>query len=207
MVTQMVGRHVEEAAEARQVTPSATLEANVTRAIKTKVYVPEEKWDADPDLLVFLDCALRVSTGEVSKHHPKHYVTNAFPYDYPDGERSELWEGVVCQLLREREAAFFQEYCGYCLTTSVRHQIMLWLVGMPGGGKSTLILGAREMLGPRCGTLGLTHLQGSGARFALSNLPGKTLMTCTENPSGYLKTTEILNSLVTGDPIRVERKN
>jgi putative DNA primase/helicase len=189
-----------------QINPSSSLEKNLLDGLKSRVYKQPEEWDADPDLLVFEDCAYRVSTGEKLPHSSEYYVTARLPYPYPDGQRSELWERTVTERLGKEEAAFFQEFAGYSLTPSTEHQLMLWLVGAPGGGKSTLIDGVRAMLGPKCGTLGLGKLQGPGAQFALGNLLGKTLMTCNENPGGYIKTTETLNSIVSGDTVQVERK-
>jgi putative DNA primase/helicase len=59
------------------------------------------------------------------------------------------------------------------------------------------------MLGSRAGLLGLAQIQQN--RFALSELPGKTLVTSFEQPSGKMET-NILNTLISGEPLTVERK-
>jgi phage/plasmid-associated DNA primase len=43
-------------------------------------------------------------------------------------------------------------------------------------------------------------------RFALADIPGKTLLTATEQPAGYLRTSHVLNALISGEPIQVEKK-
>ena len=59
------------------------------------------------------------------------------------------------------------------------------------------------MLGSRAGLLGLAQIQKN--RFALSQLPGKTLVTSFEQPSGMMET-NILNTLISGEPLTVDRK-
>src|SRR5215217_6772459 len=60
------------------------------------------------------------------------------------------------------------------------------------------------MLGARAGLLGLAEIERS--RFALGNVPGKTLLVSTEQPSGYLAAGHILNALISGEPMEIERK-
>lgn len=60
------------------------------------------------------------------------------------------------------------------------------------------------MLGTRSGVLGLAEVQRN--RFALGSLPGKTLVVATEQPSDYLKSTHIINSIISGEETPVEKK-
>lgn len=59
-------------------------------------------------------------------------------------------------------------------------------------------------LSDRVTRLGLSDLARS--RFALTNLPGKTLATCTEQPSDFIAQTDMLNAIISGETITVERK-
>jgi putative DNA primase/helicase len=59
------------------------------------------------------------------------------------------------------------------------------------------------MLGDRAGILGLADI---GNRFALTNLPGKTLLVATEQPSTSITATHILNAIISGETIMVDRK-
>jgi putative DNA primase/helicase len=99
---------------------------------------------------------------------------------------------------------FFKEYVGYCLTTETLHELALWFYGKRGGGKSTLIGGVQSMLGVKAGLLGLADIERN--RFALAAIPGKTLVVSTEQPSDYFSSTYILNALISGEPITVDRK-
>jgi putative DNA primase/helicase len=84
------------------------------------------------------------------------------------------------------------------------HELAVWLFGPPGSGKSTFIAGLAAMLGHRAGILGLADLERS--RFTLADLPGKTLVVASEQPSSYLASTNTLNAIISGEPIQVERK-
>ena len=74
----------------------------------------------------------------------------------------------------------------------------------PGGGRSTFLAGLAAMLGSKVGLLGLSEIERN--RFALADIPGKTLLTSTEQPAGYLRTSHVLNALISGEPIQVEKK-
>jgi P4 family phage/plasmid primase-like protien len=208
-VEQSVGREMEIAALIGVIKPTYSMQRSITNAIKSKVYVAEDRWNENPDVLVFKNRALDTSTMQTMEHSPEHMATVALPYDFDPDAVAPTWERVIADVLPSDDVRnFFQEWAGYCLTTSVKHHVTLWLAGAPGGGKSTLIAGLESMLGDVLnGTLGLSQLQGSGSRFALSNVPGKTLLTCTENPRQHIKATDVLNALITGDTITVERKN
>jgi putative DNA primase/helicase len=52
--------------------------------------------------------------------------------------------------------------------------------------------------------LGLADVQRN--RFALANLPGKTLLVATEQPSDYIASTHLINAIISGEEIAVERK-
>ena len=188
------------------VKPTYSLEKNITEAIKSKVYTREDEWNRYPHVLVFDNCALDTRTMKRVEHSPQYMSTVALPYTFDPEATAPTWEIVLRQLLGEDEQRFLQEFAGYCLTSSVKHQMTLWLVGPPGGGKSTLIAGLEAMLGELAGSLGLSQLQGSGSRFALGHILGKTMLTCTENPRGHIKVTDTLNALITGDTLQVEQK-
>jgi putative DNA primase/helicase len=60
------------------------------------------------------------------------------------------------------------------------------------------------MLGARRGTLSIKDIADS--RFGLSGIVGKTLLSSTENPGDYLKSTTTINQVISGDTVRIERK-
>lgn len=199
-----VTRELEAAFQAGAIEPSNRLANAILGLLKCEVYVRPEEWNRCPNILVFENCALDTDAMQTVEHDPDHMATVALPYEYDPDITAPTWENVLHELLSEDEAAFFQEFAGYCLTPSVKYQMMLWLVGPPGGGKTTLVAGLEAMLDQLTGTLGQSKLQNSN--FALSNIVGKTLLTCTESPKGHIKVTDTLNALVSGDAVDVEKK-
>jgi P4 family phage/plasmid primase-like protien len=192
-----------EAAKPEGIKPTASILASVTELTRIKVFVPDERWDADPDILVCKNGVLRVSTGELAEHRPGHYATSAVPYEYDPNARPVIWDYFLRNTVPVA-ANFLQEFAGYALTTEMTHELAVWLFGPPGSGKSTFIAGLAAMLGHRAGILGLADLERS--RFTLADLPGKTLVVASEQPSSYLASTNTLNAIISGEPIQVERK-
>ena len=192
-----------EKAKPEGVKPTASILSSVAELTRIKVYVPDERWDADPDILVCRNGALRISAGELLSHRPEHYATSAVPYDYEAGSVPAYWRLFLRNTL-PTAAAFLQEFAGYALTTNMAHELAVWLFGPPGSGKSTFLAGLQAMLGHRAGLLGLAELERS--RFTLADLPGKTLVVASEQPSSYLASTNTLNAIISGEPLQVERK-
>jgi putative DNA primase/helicase len=183
--------------------PTASILASVTELTRVKVFVPDEKWDADPDILICKNGALRISRDELENHRADHYATSAVPYEYRPGIKTLAWDYFLRNTVPVA-AAFLQEFAGYALTTDMSHELAVWLYGPPGSGKSTFLAGLQTMLGHRAGVLGLADLERS--RFTLADLPGKTLVVASEQPSSYLASTNTLNAIISGEPIQVERK-
>jgi putative DNA primase/helicase len=184
--------------------PTLSVVNSVAGLAQMRVAVPDEEWDADPDLLVCGNGTCHIPTRTLLPHSPDHRATSAVPYDYDPAAQAPTWLGFLSDRFAPGVGAFLQEFAGYCLSTDVSHEIAVWLHGPPGGGRSTLIMGLQAMLGARAGVLGLRAIERS--RFALAEIPGKTLLVATEQPAGYTESTDILNALISGDKMEVERK-
>jgi putative DNA primase/helicase len=137
------------------------------------------------------------------EHRPDDYALGAVPYEFSADALAPTWDRFLMSTVPEA-APFLQEFAGYCLTVDTSLETAVWLFGPPGSGKSTLIEGIRAMLSDRAGILGLAEMQRN--RFALAKIPGKTLLTATEQPSDYLSVTHLLNAIISGEEVRVEEK-
>jgi len=177
--------------------------SSVYHLTQTETFHADDTFDSDDDLIAFSDCVLRVSTGEVREHSPDDFVTTKLPYAYNPNAQSDTWP-LVLSSTNPEYLPFLQEYAGYCLTPSTKHELALWCWGDPGSGKSTFITGLEAMLGTRCCTLGLADIERSN--FALAQIPGKTLAISTEQPSRFVRCAHVLNALISGESIPFERK-
>ncbi len=192
------------AAKPEGIRPTSGRLSSVHELAMIEAAVEDELWDADPDILVCANGAVHVPTGELLPHSPEHYATGAVPYDYDPGAEAPTWERVLREALGAERSRFFQEFAGYAATPDTSLETALWLCGQPGGGRSTLLAGLETMLGPRVGVLGLAEIEAT--RFALAEAAGKFLLTATEQPAGYMRVSHVLNALISGEPLPVERK-
>lgn len=172
--------------------------------IKAFRFIADERFDRDENLLVFDDCTLDFLTGERRGHLPENYRTSKLPFAYDADAKSPAWDKFLSTTISEEVAGFLQEFAGYAITGLTRYEVAIWLYGPPGGGKSTLIAGLEAMLGAQCGVLGLSDIETSN--FGLTNLPGKTLVISTEQPAHFIKSAHIVNALISGERINVDRK-
>jgi len=192
-----------EAAKPEGIKPTNSLLTSVTELTRVKVAVQDTEWDAETDMLVCQNGALRISTRELQPHRREHHATSAVPYRYDPKAIPVMWRDFLKNIVPEA-APFLQEFAGYTLTTDVSYEMALWLFGPPGSGKSTFLAGLQAMLGHRAGLLGLAEVERN--RFALAGLPGKTLVAASEQPSSYLASTNVLNAIISGEPLQIERK-
>lgn len=165
--------------------------------------VSDALWNADPNLIVCKNGTLHIPTKQLQPHKPENYLTSGIPYDFDKNARAFSWMNFLNDLHPDI-VSFVQEYAGYCMTTETKYEVAVWLYGPPGCGKSTLIAGILTMLGNRAGLLGLHDIEKN--QFALENLPGKTMVYSTEQPADYMSATHILNALISGESVTVNRK-
>jgi putative DNA primase/helicase len=170
---------------------------------RSEQFVPSKMWDADPDVVVCANGDLHLPSRTLNPHDPRTYATQRLPYAYDPGADCEVWENFVRNTLPE-ETEFLQEFAGYCLTTDTALEMALWMQGTRGSGKSTFLEGLLAMLGHRAGRLGLRDIEQS--RFGLTGIQGKTLLVASEQPNLYLQSTDILDALISGEPVTVDRK-
>jgi putative DNA primase/helicase len=157
----------------------------------------------DPDLIVFKNSALRISTRTEEQHTPVHYATTRLEFDYEPDALCPTWLDLLNHL-DPCVTPFLQEFAGYSLTMQTKYELAIWLHGPAGGGKSTFLEGLTSMLGRRAGVLDLPDLERS--TFALTNLIGKTLVISAEQPTDYMRSTSVINRIISGEPITVDLK-
>lgn len=192
-----------EQAKPEKVRPNASRLASVSELVRVKISVPDNAWDSISESLVCQNGTLNITTRELGEHSPSHYATSGVTYAYDPCADAPMW-GYLLRTNVPDASGFLQEYAGYCLTTETSLETAVWLYGPRGSGRSTVIVGLQAMLGKRAGLLGLADIERS--RFALANLPGKTLAVSTEQPTLYMTSTHILNAIISGETVTVERK-
>lgn len=199
------GQVIEILEEAREEGTRVTghLVGSVLRLARAATFLDPALWDANADVLVLGNGTLEISERRLRGHRPEDFATSALPYDYDADADAEVFKAVIDQSVPDAHE-LLQEFAGYSLTTDTSLEAALWLKGPRGCGKSTVIEGFAAMLGARHGILGLAEIEASP--FALAKIPGKTLLSSTEQPASYLKSTHVIDALISGEPIMVDRK-
>ena len=200
-------KEILETAKAEKIRPTKSLLLSVYALAQYDVAQRDTDFDASSEYLVCRNGTLHIPTRTLGPHNPKLYITTGVNYDYDPDAKAPAWERYLEWLDVQCGAdvvEFLQEFAGLALTPEMKYEIAIWLVGKMGGGKSTFIEGVRAALSDRVTRLGLSDIARS--RFALTNLPGKTLATCTEQPSDFIAQTDTLNAIISGETITVERK-
>lgn len=179
----------------------------VERALRGRLIRDMSVWDEAPDVIVCQNGAVDVYTGGIYDHSPDFYARSKAAYLYDAESIAPTWDRFIGERFEPEVARWLQEFCGICLTRDMGHEVAVWLYSPPGAGKSTFILGMRNALGPgKCGKLSLGDVM-RNPRFAFVNIPGKTLLEASEQPSAYLDCSDLLNSLISGDSMTIEAKH
>jgi hypothetical protein len=200
-------KEILEAAKAENIRPTKSLLSSVHALAQYDVARRDTDFDASSEYLVCSNGTLHIPTRKLGPHDPKLYITTGVNYDFDPAAKAPAWMKYLEWLDSQcggDVVEFLQEFAGLALTPEMKYEIAIWLVGKMGGGKSTFIEGIRAALSDRVTRLGLSDVARS--RFALTNLPGKTLATCTEQPSDFIAQTDTLNAIISGETITVERK-
>lgn len=197
-------KHVLISAKIEGIRPTANLVSGVERLARIDVQVRDDAWDANTDILVCRNGTLHIPSGELQVHDPFNRATSGVPYDYDPEAEAPMWGKFLNDFVDAETIHFLQEFAGYCLTTDTGHELALWLTGRPGGGRSTFLAGLWAMLGEKAGKLGLGEIVRS--RFAMARVPGKTLLVSTEQPLNFVRASDVINELISGDPVTVDEK-
>lgn len=184
-----------------RLTVTAGVVSSVTELIRQRIAVSDLLFDNNPNIIVFADCVLDLQTWGTVPHSPDHYVTNRLAFVYDPTATLAEWDRFLLTL---PYTEFMQRFAGLCLTPETKYEIALWLWGPPGGGKSTYIEALCAMLGAKACVLGLSEIERS--QFALSQLPGRTLAVSTELPGRLVRASHIINAIISGELMPVERK-
>jgi putative DNA primase/helicase len=186
------------------ITPSSVLLSSVVNLLRVEVHIPSYMWaDSERGIIVCQNGTLEIEGRHFREHRREDYALYSVAFDYDPDAKAVIWEEAFKERLGD-SWNFLQEYAGYSLTTRTDLEASAFLVGPTGCGKSTFIEGLETVAGSQAGTLSLADIERS--HYALANIPGKTLLTATEAPNTYLKSTATLDTIVSGEMIQIEKK-
>lgn len=166
---------------------------------------PEEA-TASSKYLNVLNGLLNLDTFELEPHTPDLLTIVQLPVSFdPDADTSVIDE-FLRQVMPEDCIPVFEEFAGYCLVPSMRHEKALLLIGEGGNGKGTLIAALASLLGKE-NVSGVSLQDLAENRFAAADLFGKMANLHADIPNKVLENTSRFKELVSGDLIRAEEKH
>lgn len=128
--------------------------AEVMAAIKRRTYVKPLKLNWTP-FLNLKNGMFDVDTQELKPHAPEYFSTIQLPVKYTKDAQCPIWETTLREIFGDKPAAdrdqcisVVQEFFGLCLTKEVKYEKALFMVGEGRNGKSTILYGLENILGP-----------------------------------------------------------
>lgn len=183
--------------------------SSVERMAQAQRAVKIDQLDGGGNLLNFPNCTYNLDTYEVRPHERSDFITHVLPYDYNPEATCPRWEQFLCEVLVQEETtepdneliALFQEFAGYALTSETQREVMLWLHGTGGNGKTIAIRIIESLLGPLAMSVNF-HTLGDPRNYTLAELPGKRLIFSSEGEKNKGITEGLVKQIVSGETIQ-----
>jgi putative DNA primase/helicase len=167
--------------------------------------------DVDPMLLNVSNGTIDLRTGQRRDHDPEDFCTKLAPVAFDAVASCPAWERFIDHTFDGNAdlIAFVQRLLGYCLTGSVREQVLPIFHGAGANGKSTLIGVMLNLLGPGYSMQAPPELlvANSEARHptSIAGLFGKRFVAAIETSEDAKLNETMVKQLTGGDKISARR--
>ena len=171
----------------------------------------EEYFSKNEGIIFLEDCKYNVLTGEKFIYTPEDYVISTLAGDSNfAGETCSRFKEFLHQIFEgdydiKDRILFMQELFGYCMYPQVPQEKLFGWIGKGGNGKGTLMETLSHMVGPNNRkNMEISRLDQNG--FALSQLIGIYVNSCSEERKGVPLSSPTLKMLTGGDRVTTDRK-
>ena len=160
------------------------------------------------------DRILELQTGRIREREKRDRVLRSLAVEPVEGEPT-LWLDALRDILEhlgevETLIEYLRRWFGTSLTTDCASEAMLFCVGRPGCGKSTMLDTWEAVTGSYCATLPGAFVVGQGqssVRHLVASLRGARVVRVGELPDGgKWAATEDINALVSGETLKADPK-
>lgn len=163
-------------------------------------------WDA-AGVIVGLNGALDLATGDIVPHSPEHWATRRVGCAIDPAAKCPVWLAFLDEKTPDGCAATMQEWFGAALVRGKRRELSkgLFIIGPTRSGKTQVSEVIRALLGGRtCGV----HVRAMGERFGMQPLLNASGWIADDAVGqGTVMDAEAYKVIVTGESVSVERKN
>lgn len=133
---------------------SRNIRLNAVADTKPLVPVSNELLDANPYLLNVKNGVLNLKTGELLQHDPEHLITKLAPIHYDVDAQAPRWERFLQEIFIKENGQtdyevidFMQKAVGYSLSGDISEEVIFFLTGSGGNGKSKFLEAIQNVLG------------------------------------------------------------
>lgn len=169
------------------------------QAIKNILNTDKDFTDTDQMKIVLKNGVYDIGTGNfLENFDPELHARVAYPVAYDPKAKAPIFEGFIKWLLGEVELVFLYEWIGYLFYRGYPIQKLLFIYGLGGSGKSTLINVIRNVVGNQAtSSVSLEALMTQ--QFAPAGLYQKTANFDSDAKAQYLEDGAILKTLTGED--------
>jgi len=150
---------------------------------------------------------LNIYTKELIPHSPDFVSLIQYPVNFDLNATAPVWNKCMSEWMsgpeQEDKIRLLQQFCGYCLSSSMLYDRALFMVGDGGNGKSTFIDTIAMVIGPMATShIDLESLYGA---FGMHGLIGKRLNIIEEVYGNYYQSNK-LKKLISGEQVTIDIK-
>ncbi|MCS3521846.1 phage/plasmid primase, P4 family [Bradyrhizobium elkanii] len=192
----------------KYVTSRANFAGNVERFAKSdqRLGVTQEVWDQDPFLIGTPGGTVNLKTGELRKSQPGDMITRITAVTPAENADCPMWFRFLSEATSDDPELikFLQVVCGYAMTGDTSEQLLVFIYGPGGNGKSVFLTAIGGILGDYHTAAAMeTFTESLHDRHPtdLAALKGARLVTCAETSEGRAWAETRIKQLTGGDPI------
>ena len=177
---------------------------------EAEVCISSDKLDADPWLFNLANGTLDLRTGKLSPHDRTDHITKISPVKWDVNAKCPVWDEFIMYAMEEDEEVveFLHRFFGYCLTGLVTEQVLLFMEGTGGNGKTTALLALMHILGDYAiqGAPGLLMAKRNESHpTEVADLEGARFVANAEVEKGKPFAEVLIKQLTGSDPIRARK--
>jgi putative DNA primase/helicase len=205
-----VGKSAKAIAEraARAIESTSTLDS-VTKLVQARgeIAVRQESLDADPFLLNTPAGAVNLHSGEIALARPDQLATKLTAVGPDFGAKPERWLAFLAETTGGdvELAGYLQRLSGYALTGVTEEQVLVFIHGQGGNGKSVFLNVVRGVMGDYAKVAAMDAFTASKwdrHTTDLADLVGARLVTASETQADRAWDEQRVKQLSGGDPVK-----
>lgn len=168
--------------------------------------VTHELWDVDPWLLCTPDGTIELQSGTMRENRQEDHITRCTTVA-PSNMPTPLFNQFLDEVTRGDQELqdFLKALFGYVLTGITREHILIFIYGLGGNGKGTLVNAFHDILGGYATAAPMETFTSSKYDrhpTELAGLAGARLVTASETEEGRAWAESRIKQLTGGDPVK-----